>query len=54
DLNTYRGETDDDGEEELEVDQEHIYLHDSEGEETEDTNDAFIFTRRKGTQREEG
>ncbi|KAH9292823.1 hypothetical protein KI387_041998, partial [Taxus chinensis] len=54
DLNAYVGERDDDEGEELEVDQEPIDIHDSEGEEAEDANDAFIFVRRKGTQREEG
>ncbi|KAH9287637.1 hypothetical protein KI387_031754, partial [Taxus chinensis] len=53
DLNAYLGEKDDVEGEELEVDQEPIDVHDSEGEEAEDTNDSFIFVRRKGTQRKE-
>ncbi|KAH9303897.1 hypothetical protein KI387_008301, partial [Taxus chinensis] len=54
DLNAYLGEKDDDEEEELEVDQEPINVHDLGEEGAEDTNDAFIFVRRKGTQGEEG
>ncbi|KAH9312007.1 hypothetical protein KI387_027042, partial [Taxus chinensis] len=54
DPNTYIAENDDDEGEELEVNQEDINVHDSDGEGAEDTNDAFIFVRRKGTQGEEG
>ncbi|KAH9331914.1 hypothetical protein KI387_004022, partial [Taxus chinensis] len=54
DTNTYIGKKDDDEEEELEVDHDLIDVHDSEEEEAEDANDAFIFARRKGTQGEEG
>ncbi|KAH9325655.1 hypothetical protein KI387_005833, partial [Taxus chinensis] len=53
DLNAYVGERDDDEGEELEVDQEPINIHESEGEEVDNVNDAFIFVR-KDTRREEG
>ncbi|KAH9299874.1 hypothetical protein KI387_044097, partial [Taxus chinensis] len=53
DPNAYIGEKDDDEEGELEVDEEPIDVHDLGEEGAEDTNDAFIFVRRKGAQGEE-